>query len=525
MRACMPSCRSTVIAGLILGLQSLARVALAADLAPADAATGEGGQARAPITEQSRGVDRVLTRAGQAIRYRATAGTLTLHSDDGDPIASMFYVAYTAVPPRGGAERPVTFFFNGGPGSASLWLNIGGFGPQRAVTATPRATPPAPYSFVANDASLLDRTDLVFLDAIGTGYSRALGPAGPERFWGVDSDVDAFARAILRYCELNQRWNSPKFLFGESYGTTRAAALAYRLHTRDVDLNGVILMSSILNFARLQPGTDQQYIDLLPSYAAAAWFHHRARDAGADEAAFLEDARVFASGAYATALAKGDRLPPDEEAAVAREAARFTGLPESYLRRAHLRVEMEDFRKELLREQGQVIGRFDSRFSGPNISPGGRFDPATDDPATAGVNGSYFAAFRDELARIGYGTALDYRPLFNAVIEPRWDMHHKAPGIDEPLTTPNTGFDLAATMGANPYLRVFSINGLYDLSTPFHGTEFDLAHLMLPPGLQGNISVKYYASGHQLYADGDALHELKRDLDAFYDEAAHRSRD
>ena len=522
MGASLPSRRSWMTVGLLLCMQVMSPAAVPAEPAPADTGPGDGNKALAPLAEQSHGVDRVLARAGQPIRYRASAGTLTLHSDDGDPIASMFYVAYTVPAPRGGAGRPVTFFFNGGPGSASLWLNIGGFGPLRAVTATPRATPPSPYTFVANEASLLDRTDMVFLDAIGTGYSRALGSTGPEHFWGVDSDVDAFARAILRYCEINQRWNSPKFLFGESYGTTRAAALAYKLHTHDVDLNGVILMSSILNFARLQPGTDQQYIDLLPTYAAAAWFHHKARDAGTNEAAFLKEARAFASGPYAAALAKGDRLPADEEAAVVRESARFTGLGEAVLRRAHLRVEMEDFRKELLRDQGQVIGRFDSRFTGPDVSPGGRFDPATNDPATAGVNGAYFAAFRDELASIGYGTALDYRPLFNAVIEPRWDMHHKAPGIDEALTTPNTGFDLAATMGANPYLRVLSINGLYDLSTPFFGTEFDLAHLMLPPALQANIAVRYYASGHQLYADAAALAEAKRDLDAFYDAALRR---
>ena len=527
MGACMTSGRFRVLAGLLLCMSPMAQAAAPADRAPADAASADpavadAGPARAPATEQSRGVDRVLTIAGQAIHYRATAGTLTLHSDEGEPVASMFYVAYTAAAPRGGAERPVTFFFNGGPGSASLWLNIGGFGPQRAATATPHATPPAPYTFVSNESSLLDRTDLVFLDAIGTGYSRALGSAGPDRFWGVDGDVDAFARAILRYCEINQRWNSPKFLFGESYGTTRAAALAYRLHIRDVDLNGVILLSSILNFARLQPGADQQYIDLLPSYAAAARFHQRASDAGADEVAFLKDARTFASGPYAAALAKGDRLPADEEAAVVRETARFTGLSEPYLRRAHLRVDMEDFRKELLSGQGRVIGRFDARFSGPSVSPGGHFDPATNDPATAGVNGAYFAAFRDELAKIGYVTGLDYRPLYNAVIEPRWDMHHKAPGIDEALTTPNTGFDLAATMGANPALRILSLNGLYDLSTPFFGTEFDLAHLMLPPALQANISVRYYATGHQLYADPDALRAAKRDLDAFYDAALRR---
>jgi len=480
-------------------------------------------EARAPVVEIAHTSDHTMKLGGKALAYKATAGTLTLRTDDGAPAASMFYVAYTVEQPKGAPQRPLTFLFNGGPGSASLWLNIGGFGPLRAPTATPHATAPAPYVFEANQGTLLDKTDLVFLDAIGTGYSRTLGKAQYSQFWSVDGDVDSFTRAIFRYLEIHKRWNSPKFLFGESYGTTRAAAIAYKMHIQDVDLNGVILQSSLLNFARLQPGMDEIYIDSLPTYAAAAWAQGRVTATTQDEDAFLNEVRTFARGAYAAALAKGDHISQDEMDAVARQASHYIGVSPEYLERVHLRVEMESFRKELLRDKGLIIGRFDARFSGPDPGTTGQYDPATDDPATAGVNGAYLAAFRDQLSGdLGFTTTLSYRALYNAVIEPHWDMHHKAPGVDEPLTTPDTALDLAAVMGANPRLLVLSLNGLYDMSTPFFGTEFDLSHMLLPAEVRKNISIKYYQSGHQTYADPEALRHMKSDLDRFYDAATAR---
>jgi carboxypeptidase C (cathepsin A) len=505
-----PSVSGWLVGLAILGFCSTAVVAASGDI-------DVDGDAKAPVAEIAHTASHTVRLAGKAINYKATAGTLTLRADDGAPTASMFYVAYTVEPAKGAPERPVTFFFNGGPGSASLWLNIGGFGPLRAATATPHATAPAPYVFEENQGTLLDKSDLVFLDAIGTGYSRVLGKAEYAQFWSVDGDVDAFSRAIIRYVEINRRWNSPKFLFGESYGTTRAAAVAYKLHIQDVDLNGVILQSSLLNFARLQPGLDEIFVDSLPTYAAAAWAHGRATGASKDQNAFLDEVRAFARGPYAAALAKGDLITQEEEDSVARQMSRYIGVSVEYLEQTHLRVEMESFRKELLRDKGQVIGRFDARFSGPDPGTTGQYDPATDDPATAGVNGAYLAAFRNQLAvDMGFTTNLSYRALYNAVIEPRWDMHHKAPGIDERLTTPNTGLDLAAVMGANPRLRVLSLNGIYDMSTPFFGTEYDLSHLLLPAELRSHIGIKYYAAGHQTYADPQALREMKADLDRFY---------
>jgi len=503
---------------------SATAAASASSAGGADPAPVDDGDARAPVNEIARDSDHVLRLAGKSLSYKATAGTLTIRNDDGSAAASMFYVAYTIGQPKGAAQRPVTFFFNGGPGSASLWLNIGGFGPMRAPTQTPHATAPAPYVFEANEGTLLDESDLVFLDAIGTGYSRVLGKAQYSQFWSVDGDVDSFSRAIVRYLEINQRWNSPKFLFGESYGTTRAAAVAYKLHTQDVDFNGIILQSCLLNFGRLDPGTDEIFIDSLPTYAAAAFAHGRAAGAPADQDAFLNEVRVFARGPYAAAFAKGDLIPADEEDSVAKQTSRYIGVSVEYLKRSHLRVEMESFRKELLRVKGEIIGRFDARFSGPDPGTNGQYDPATNDPATGAVNGAYLAAFRQQLSvDMGFSTALSYRPLYNAVIEPHWDMHHKAPGIDEPLTTPNTALDLAAVMGANPSLLVLSLNGIYDLSTPFFGTEYDLSHMLLPAEIRRNIAIKYYRSGHQTYADRDALRRMKKDLDQFY-EAAVRKR-
>lgn len=478
---------------------------------------GSDSLAHAPTAEIARTTDREITLQGRSIHYQATAGTLTLRNPHGEPIASMFYIAYTVPTPKGSPERPVTFLFNGGPGSASIWLNIGAFGPMRAVTAKLGETPAPPYKFVANRDCLLNKTDLVFLDAIGTGYSRAIGQGRDAQFWSVDGDVDSFAQAIVRYIELNDRWNSPKFLYGESYGTTRAAALAYALHVKEIEVSGVILQSSILNFAGSSPGLDEQYIDLLPSYAAAAWYHHRTGGAPADEMAYIKEVESFARGPYAEALAEGDQISGAEEAAIAKQVSDYTGLSVEYVERSRLRIDMESFRRELLHDQGVVIGRFDSRYSWPAVGAGGHYNPATDDPATAAVNGPYVAAFREELASLGYATKLNYRVLYNEVIEPQWDMHHTAPGMDEPLAVPDTALDLAATIRANPNLRVLSLNGLYDMSTPFFGTEFDLSHMLLPRSLTGNVSMKYYQSGHQLYSDPEVLDEMTADLDRFYD--------
>lgn len=484
----------------------------------------DDGTARAPVSEVRTTSNHEVVISGRPLRYEATAGTLTIRNDDGKPAASMFYVAYVAQQGKSGAQRPVTFFFNGGPGSASLWLNIGGFGPVHVVTANPQPTGVPPYALGPGDTTLLDKTDMVFLDAIGTGYSRTLLDTKDSQFWGVDADVDAFARAITRYVVLNRRGNSPKFLFGESYGTTRAAALVYKLQTQGMDFNGVLLLSTILNFGQLQPGLDEASINVLPTMAASAWYHGKVEHKPAGLAAFLQEVREFARGPYAAALAKADALNPEEERRVAGQLSRYLGLPADYLQQSRLRVDMERFRKELLKDRGLVIGRFDSRFTAPEpyVSSGGAMDPATNDPATRGVSSAYLSIYRDYLANeLGYTTDLTYRALYNMVIEPAWDMHHKAPGIDEPLTTVNTALDLAAALRANARLRVFFANGLFDLATPFFAAEFDAQHMLLSPELRRNLQFGYYETGHMAYADQSALRQMKADLARFYELATH----
>lgn len=486
---------------------------LAAETLAAPPATADAPSERVVTTAHQ------ITVGGVPLRYKAVTGTLLLRDENDRPTASVFYVAYVAERAKGAPERPVTFLFNGGPGSSSIWLHMSGLGPMSVKTASPRPTGPAPYVFGPSEDTILDTTDLVFIDAVGTGYSRVLDGGKPSDFWGVDQDAGAFAQAVTRYLTINQRWSSPKFLFGESYGTTRAAALAYRLQNVGVQINGVALLSSILDFAPLLPGQDQGFVNLLPTYAATAWHHGRIPREPADFDAFLVRARDFARGPYAAALSKGDALPAAEEEQVAQELSRLTGLSIDYLKRCKLRIDMEAYRRELLKDQTIVIGRFDSRFTTRDsyLSATGAFDPATDDPATAGVSSAYLSTFRDYLARdLGYISDQAYRALYNMVIAPAWDWRHKAPGYDERLTTANTSMDLAAAMRGNPQMKVLSMNGLYDLATPFFATENQLEHMLLTPDLKKNVSLTYYHSGHMTYGDQAALKKMKADLKAFY---------
>jgi carboxypeptidase C (cathepsin A) len=477
--------------------------------------------AQAAPTERTVTTQHDMGVGAHMLHYSATAGTLVLRDSDGAPTAEMFYVAYVVPQAKGAKPRPLTFLFNGGPGSASLWLHMSGLGPVSVHTETPKPTGPAPYRFGPSNESLLDTSDLVFLDAVGTGYSHVLGTAKPADFWGVDQDTRAFTQAITRYLTVTRRWSSPKFLFGESYGTTRAAALAYALQNHGIQINGVALLSTLLDFTPLLPGQDQSSIDTLPTYASIALYHGRAHTQATPEI-FLRQVRAFARGPYAAALAQGDDLSPDEEARVAATLSDMTGLPVDYLRRVKLRIDMEAFRRELLKDKGEIIGRFDARFIAADSvrAAAGAFDPATDDPATQGVSSAYLSTFQDYLAGdLGYTSDQPYVPLNNMVVEPAWDWHHKAPGYDDIQTTPNTALDLAAAMRFNPQMKILSMNGLYDLATPFFATENDLAHMLLTPELKANIHLAYYASGHMTYVDATALHAMKIDLTRFYAEA------
>jgi carboxypeptidase C (cathepsin A) len=455
--------------------------------------------------------------AGHSYKYTATAGTLIIRDDKNQPQASVFYVAYTLDGTKAD-HRPVTFLYNGGPGSSSVWLHMGSFGPMRIETASPEATAPPPYHLVPNNDSLLDKTDLVFIDAVGTGYSRPVGKATGKDFWGVDQDLSAFSRAIQRYVSINHRWNSPKFLYGESYGTTRSAALVDQLQEKGLSFNGVVLMSSILNYGIRMPGYDESYIGYLPSFAAAAWYHDKLANKPADLTTFLGQVRAWASGPYAAALAQGQNLPADQIDAIAQQMAAYTGLSAAYIKEANLRVDPSRFRKELLRDQRLTLGRYDSRFTGTDPDAAG--ETPDYDASDSGISGAFVSAFHDYLdTELHYHSDLEYRPTWGE-INKNWDWKHKAADMRRPLPLPYVAGDLAHAMRTNPNLKVLSVNGYYDFATPFFITEYDLAHMNLDPSLRGNLQFLYYPSGHMIYLNTDALKQLKGDLAHFYDHAA-----
>jgi len=477
--------------------------------------------ALAPINEVKSVTHHQGVIGGRPIAYTATAGTLTLRDDDGKPTASMFYVAYT-VGDGHGSPRPVTFFYNGGPGSSTVWLHMGSLSPVRVVTDSPQATHNAPFELVNNNDSLLDKSDLVFLDAVGAGFSRPVGDTKLAAFWGTDQDIDAFARGIERYLTVNDRWNSPKFIFGESYGTTRSAGLSYRLQDDGVQLNGVILLSSILNYGRRDPGFDQEVINYVPSYAAAAAYHNRLASPAADIPAFLREVRAWARGPYAEALAEGQDLDPATRTAIAQKLSSYIGLPVDVILQSDLRVPLQRFRKELLRDQRLTLGRYDDRFTGVDADAAG--DSPEYDPSDTGITGAFVSAFHHYLTSdLDYHTELSYRPTYYSA-GVQWDFKHLPPGARGPygVTQADVALDLSAAMRQNPHLLLYSLNGIYDLATPFFGTEYDLGHMQLDPQFKGNVRFAYYPSGHMVYLNPQALTQMKADLARFYDEATAR---
>ncbi len=475
------------------------------------------GWANAPVEERTVSTRHSAVVDGRTLPYTATAGTLTIRDGEGKPTASIFYTADT-LDGVAGSRRPVTFFYNGGPGSASLWLRMGSFGPMRIQTANAEYIRPAPFNFTANPDTLLGTTDLVFIDAPGTGYSRPLGDAKPADFYGVDQDADAFAKAIIRYVTKFARWDSPKFLFGESYGTTRSGALAYQLQDRGMALNGVVLLSSIMNYGRRQPGLDRDYINYLPSYATTAWYHHKMSNPPATVAEAAAEARAFAQGPYAAALEKGQTISKQEEDSVAQQMGALTGLSPQFIENADLRVDLSQFRKELLRDQRETVGRFDSRYTG--VDPNASGDAPDFDASDVAVSGGFIGTLQSYLANdLGYQTNMNYRLSASDADGFKWDFKHKAPGVRYTLNDPDTALDLAAAMRTNPYLKVLSLNGWYDMATPFFGTEYDLNHMMLEPAQQRNLEFRYYPSGHMVYLNPDALHQMRLDVENFINEA------
>ncbi|MGA2116798.1 MAG: peptidase S10 [Bryobacteraceae bacterium] len=517
-----------IVPSLLCAVMLLAAVpsALAQRGPGAPAAPAAANEATPIPPETNVATDHEFTLDGKTLRYAATAGTLLIDGTDEKPYGSIFYVAYTLSGVTDLRTRPVTFLYNGGPGSASMWLHMGSVGPVRVETSSPEATGAAPYQIVPNQYSLLDKSDLVFVDAPGTGFSRAVGKATIRDFAGTDQDVQAFLKFVQRYIGINHRWNSPKFLYGESYGTTRSAALVDALENAGVSVNGVILMSTILNYYTMAPGSDAVFIGNLPSYAAIAWHYEKVSYKGKDPTAFLNEVRAFARGPYAEALAQGHNLPPAQADAIAAKVAGYTGLSEQFVKEANLRVSPTRFRKELMRGQGLILGRYDARFEGTDIDAAGE-NPSYD-PSSTGITGAFVTAFHEYLDReLKYASAETYYPS-GPGINQAWDHSHRPPsagggggfGQPQPLREAYVAGDLADAMRKDPRLKVLSVNGLFDLATPFFITEFDLAHMELAPKLRQNIEFRYYPSGHMIYLNLEALKQLKADLADFYTRAA-----
>lgn len=481
----------------------------------------EGDKENAPVPPERTAVTHhEMSLDGKTLKYTATAGTLLIRDQGDKPYGSLFYVAYTL----DGADpnsRPVSFLYNGGPGSATLWLHMGSFSPVRVETDSPKPTAGPPFKLVPNQYSLLDKTDLVFIDAPLTGYSRAVGKSVPKDFAGVDQDLQAFDRFIERYITVNERWNSPKFLIGESYGTTRSAALADVLFNHGVQLNGVVLISSILNYSIRAPGYDSIYVFNLPSYAAAAWYFDKIENKPADVSNWVQQAREFASGPYAEALFEGDNLPAAKLDEIAKQVSHFTGLSVDYIKEANLRISPSRFRKEVLRDDRKTLGRYDMRFEGEDVDAAG--EVPSYDPSDSGISGAFVAALNNYLENdLKYESTDTYRPSADDIGQ--WDWKHRptsggrGPGGEQ--AEPYVAGDLASALRKNPHLHVFSANGYFDLATPFFATEYDLDHMELDPALRANVQFGYYPSGHMIYLNVTALQKLSDDLKAFITSSA-----
>jgi len=478
---------------------------------------------------------------GVRIPYQAVAGTLVVHPRGWTDVpardeegrksakeqaeASMFYVAYFKTGARA-ADRPVTFLFNGGPGSSSVWLHMGAFGPVRVVTSDAEGgATPAPYPIVANPESLLDASDLVFIDAPGTGFSRVAGKDADKAFYGVDQDIHAFARFIVAFLTKHDRWTSPKYLFGESYGTMRAAGLARALQDEDVDLNGVILLSDILNWdlvpddPQLNPSIDLPYVVSLPTYAATAWYHRRIADRPDDLQAFLAEVERFATTDYALALMQGNALPAAGRQAIAEKLSAYTGLPVDYLLRTSLRIEYGAFQKELLRDRDLTTGTLDTRFTGWTIDPLAKV--ANHDPQGSAIGAAYVGAFNHYVrGTLRYGEGRHYQSGLD--VYGSWDYRHQPPGADKPLIAlPNVLPDLAVAMKRNPTMKVMVTGGYFDVSTPYFAGRYELRHLPVPAALQDNIEYRYYPSGHMVYLHAPSLAALHDDVAGFIRRTDH----
>ncbi len=501
----------------------LALAVAAAVVGPASIPARTNAQAKPAPSATPRPIPRVkdavthhtIVLNGRTIGYTARAGTIVLRDAGDAPAASVFYVAYTA--DHGDArKRPVTFFWNGGPGSSTIWLHMGSFGPVR-VDVPKDATQPGPNPPLrSNPQSLLDASDLVFIDAVGTGWSTIAGKGKTTDFYGVDEDAKAFSQFIQRWVTRNGRWQSPKYLFGESYGTTRAANVVNVLQQDGVAVNGVVLLSAALDYNVLPigngPGEDFAYIGYLPTEAAVAWYHHKVAGSPPDLPRFLAEVRAFAGGPYAQALLRGDTLDAGTRARIVAKLHDYIGLDAAYIEAANLRIDPNRFQQQLLRREGKNVGRYDGRYSGPDIDANATYvdyDPS--DTMTAAAFVGAFNHYAHDV--LGYREDRPYDVLDYAVNRDwKYQRGHDPSAV-------NVVGDLQAAMVQNPSLHVLSANGYFDLATSFYGTEYLLNHMNLSPAQRERLHFAYFWSGHEVYLNHDALVQFKAEMLRFYRES------
>lgn len=513
--------RGVLSAAMLLILSVFSNVSCAYQ---ADAQPAETNQT--PLPHQSIASEGTVTVGGNKIPYLAETGLMNLNTSDvQEPVISLFYVAYFKKTQRGDRIRPITFIYNGGPGSASVWLHMAALGPKRVALIPPQTNQLTSTPLKDNAFSLLDVSDLVFIDAPGTGYSRFISNAGSaeeraqqkadsaKSVYSIRGDAGAFTQFIVQFLTTYQRWDAPKYLLGESYGTTRTIALAQELKKREIDVNGIILLSAFLNFnidnndAGNNPGIDQSYFLTLPSYAATAWYYHRLAAGFQNLPALLQQVETFANGPYAQALIQGNALKKADRLQIARQLSQFTAIPADVWLRANLRLSVDAFVKRLLQNSGQVVSKYDTRYSGPEIDSLSM--PADYDPLPGTLGPSLVAQFHRYLqSSLRWQSDEDYHVSTDASWY--WNLNSER-GVGRFNLLP----DLAQVMKMNPAMRVLVMGGIYDLSTPWYVARYDMMHLPVPDSLMKNISYSAGESGHLPYADEAGLKKSHTDISAF----------
>ena len=503
----MPRLLGFFFASIVLITESAAQEPKAptkAPTAPAEKKTDKPDEAAAkPVTTKH-----TIKLGGKQLQYTATAGQMPIRNAEGEVEAHIFYMAYTLDSPPEGQRRPLMFSFNGGPGSSSVWLHLGALGPRRVKMRPDGGMPPPPAELVDNEYTWLDLTDLVFIDPVGTGYSRPVKPDLGKKFWSVQGDLDSVGEFIRAYLSEYNRWASPLFIVGESYGTTRASGLSGHLVDRGIALRGIVLVSAVLNFQTLifSRGNDLPYVLFLPSYTATAWYHKKLPpELQQDMQKTLHEVEQWATAQYSVALAKGDRMTVAERQDIVDHLARYTGISKNFIDRANLRLDEQHFAKELLRAEKRTVGRYDSRFQGIDETAIGNTPDY--DPSEAVVRSAFTTTFNDYVrSELHYKSDLEYKILGGIR---QWEWGNAIQGF------PNVTDALRRALVKNPYMKVHVASGYYDLATPYFGTHYTIDHLNLDPALRRNVTTSEYEAGHMMYIQSESLTKLKKAVGEF----------